>query len=304
MHAGFDTTAANRDPDRLVPLDAARALGAQGGSAAVHDEFFTTTGVDTPVAVAARIGRRSRAELRNARGRRRDPDRHLRNRNALRGNAGEGVGDERGSRPCSSRRCRRSRRWSGRTASCAASPSRTPPATPPRGRRRARAARAHRRARARRCSRPRSLPRTVWEIDGMSRACGRRRGLARARSRARPRALRVEAAREPAQLDAIAPSLRTFDEAVAYPPNQVVIGNLAPEDLWELPRPWWKHPVDGASPEGACGDVDGRRPRSIELLARRRPVRPDPTRRASPRPASCRCSTATGSSARSRPTHE
>ena len=59
--------------------------------------------------------------------------------------------------------------------------------------------------------------------------------------------------REPAQLDAIAGALRSFDEAVAYPPNQVVIGNLAPEDLWELPRPWWKHPVEGGAPAGAWG---------------------------------------------------
>ena len=52
--------------------------------------------------------------------------------------------------------------------------------------------------------------------------------------------------REPAQLDAAAGALRTFDDAVAYPPNQVFIGNLAPEDaLGPAPRPWWRHPVDG-----------------------------------------------------------
>jgi glycine/sarcosine/betaine reductase complex component C subunit beta len=53
----------------------------------------------------------------------------------------------------------------------------------------------------------------------------------------------------------IATSLRTFDDAVAYPPNQVVIGNLRPEDLWERERPWWKQPVDDPSPHGAFGDI-------------------------------------------------
>ena len=36
--------------------------------------------------------------------------------------------------------------------------------------------------------------------------------------------------------------LRTFDEAVAYGPNQVFIGNMRPEDLWKLERPWWGPP--------------------------------------------------------------
>ena len=55
----------------------------------------------------------------------------------------------------------------------------------------------------------------------------------------------------------IATSLRTFDDAVAYPPNQVVIGNLRPEDLWGRERPWWKQPVDDASADGTFGDIGG-----------------------------------------------
>ena len=66
VHAGFDTTEANRDPDRLVPLDAARALVQAGRIGRIHDEFFTTTGVDTPVAVSTRMGQEIGAELRNA----------------------------------------------------------------------------------------------------------------------------------------------------------------------------------------------------------------------------------------------
>jgi glycine reductase len=66
VHAGFDTTEANRDPNRLVPLDAARALVEAGRIGRIHDEFFTTTGVDTPVAVSTRMGQEIGVELRNA----------------------------------------------------------------------------------------------------------------------------------------------------------------------------------------------------------------------------------------------
>ena len=33
--------------------------------------------------------------------------------------------------------------------------------------------------------------------------------------------------------------LRSYAQAVAYPPNQAFIGNLAPEALFDIPRPWW-----------------------------------------------------------------
>jgi glycine reductase complex component B subunit gamma len=63
VHAGFDTTAANEDPNRLVPLDAARALERQGRIGRIHDAFYTTSGVDTPVATAAKFGKEIAAEL-------------------------------------------------------------------------------------------------------------------------------------------------------------------------------------------------------------------------------------------------
>ena len=50
----------------------------------------------------------------------------------------------------------------------------------------------------------------------------------------------------------IAPRLRTFEEALAYPPHQVFLGNLRPEALWEIERPWWGHPGD-AKREGPFG---------------------------------------------------
>ena len=47
--------------------------------------------------------------------------------------------------------------------------------------------------------------------------------------------------------------LRSFDAAVTYAPHQVMIGNLAPESLWDRPRPWHAAPVAGASAEGPAG---------------------------------------------------
>jgi hypothetical protein len=61
--------------------------------------------------------------------------------------------------------------------------------------------------------------------------------------------------REPAKYAALAAALRTYEDAVAYAPNQVFVGNLPPDDLWERPRSWWQHPVEGASPRGATGDI-------------------------------------------------
>src|SRR5215207_11603737 len=62
-------------------------------------------------------------------------------------------------------------------------------------------------------------------------------------------------AREPDQLERLTASLRSYDDAVAYPPNQVFVGNLAPADLWERPRTWWEHPVKHAAAQGRFGDV-------------------------------------------------
>jgi betaine reductase len=42
----------------------------------------------------------------------------------------------------------------------------------------------------------------------------------------------------------LAPALRTYADALGYPPHQVFIGNLGPAALWEVERPWWRHPVE------------------------------------------------------------
>jgi hypothetical protein len=50
-------------------------------------------------------------------------------------------------------------------------------------------------------------------------------------------------------------SLRTFDEAVNYLPNQVYIGNNKPADLRKDPQPWVGKNVDGASRNGKLGEI-------------------------------------------------
>jgi glycine reductase len=56
VHGGFDTTVANLDPNRLVPLDAVRALEDEGRIGRLHPFLYTTTGNGTATATAARLG--------------------------------------------------------------------------------------------------------------------------------------------------------------------------------------------------------------------------------------------------------
>jgi len=60
---------------------------------------------------------------------------------------------------------------------------------------------------------------------------------------------------EPSLLQPILSHLRPFDQAVAYPPNQVFIGNLDPDQLWDAPTPWYKNPVPNASRWGEFGEI-------------------------------------------------
>jgi glycine reductase complex component B subunit gamma len=63
VHGGFDVTLANEDPNRLVPLDSARAFEAEGRIGRLLGDFYTTTGNGTPVATATRFGQEIGAEL-------------------------------------------------------------------------------------------------------------------------------------------------------------------------------------------------------------------------------------------------
>jgi betaine reductase len=58
-----------------------------------------------------------------------------------------------------------------------------------------------------------------------------------------------------AALDRIAPHLRSYAEAMAYPPNQAYIGNLDPDALAGMPRPWFGQGLAGASPQGPFGEI-------------------------------------------------
>lgn len=56
-------------------------------------------------------------------------------------------------------------------------------------------------------------------------------------------------------LDKILNNLRSFDEAVAYPPNQVFIGNMRPEGLKEYERPWTNSPIKEAERFSLWGEI-------------------------------------------------
>jgi len=49
--------------------------------------------------------------------------------------------------------------------------------------------------------------------------------------------------------------VRKFEEAVSYPPNQVFIGNMHPDQLHQVPQPWWQHPVENSRTEGPFGEI-------------------------------------------------
>ena len=66
VDGGFATTAANDDPNRLLPLDTARALEREGAIGRLHNEFLVTVGNGTSVATARRFGVEWAAELRKA----------------------------------------------------------------------------------------------------------------------------------------------------------------------------------------------------------------------------------------------
>jgi glycine/sarcosine/betaine reductase complex component C subunit beta len=55
-------------------------------------------------------------------------------------------------------------------------------------------------------------------------------------------------------LAALHGALRSYDDALGYPPHQVLIGNLEPASLWDLERPWWRHRVEPQA-EGPYGVI-------------------------------------------------
>ena len=55
-------------------------------------------------------------------------------------------------------------------------------------------------------------------------------------------------------LSSLTQGLRSYEDALAYAPHQVLIGNLQPEALWDVERPWWTNPVE-ARPQGPYGVI-------------------------------------------------
>jgi glycine reductase len=64
IHGGYDATYAREDPDRVVPVDALRALERQGAFGALDDRLYVTVGVGTAVANARRFGQEIAKDLR------------------------------------------------------------------------------------------------------------------------------------------------------------------------------------------------------------------------------------------------
>ncbi len=49
--------------------------------------------------------------------------------------------------------------------------------------------------------------------------------------------------------------LRSYEEVVSYPPNQVYIGSMKPEELQNYEMPWYDKKVEGGKREGKLGEI-------------------------------------------------
>ena len=49
--------------------------------------------------------------------------------------------------------------------------------------------------------------------------------------------------------------LRSFKEAINYPPHQVFIGNKFPDELNDIPNPWYEHPLQDGKRNGPFGEI-------------------------------------------------
>jgi hypothetical protein len=49
--------------------------------------------------------------------------------------------------------------------------------------------------------------------------------------------------------------LRSYEEVVAYPPNQTYIGAMRPDDLAKVPQPWYENNVENASRFAKYGEI-------------------------------------------------
>ena len=66
VDGGFSTVVPDEDPDRMLPVDAARELEREGAIGRLHTDYLVTTGNGTAVAAAKRFGVEWAAELHKA----------------------------------------------------------------------------------------------------------------------------------------------------------------------------------------------------------------------------------------------
>ena len=64
-----------------------------------------------------------------------------------------------------------------------------------------------------------------------------------------------EIEKDPTLLKPVLEHLWSFEKAVSYPPNQVFIGNLDPDDLLRIPLPWYKNLSNNSSRWGTFGEI-------------------------------------------------
>jgi betaine reductase len=56
-------------------------------------------------------------------------------------------------------------------------------------------------------------------------------------------------------LEEIQKRLRSFNDVLSYAPNQVFIGNLAPDELLKINQPWYNNPIENDSRFGSFGEI-------------------------------------------------
>jgi betaine reductase len=69
---------------------------------------------------------------------------------------------------------------------------------------------------------------------------------------------RREIERDPATASQLSMHLRSYVDALAYPPNQTFIGNLSPDALARLPRPWFERDAQALA-QGPFGEIVSQR---------------------------------------------
>lgn len=55
--------------------------------------------------------------------------------------------------------------------------------------------------------------------------------------------------------DKVKENMQSYEETVAYPPNQCYIGNIKPEELENINQPWYENNLENASRDGKYGDI-------------------------------------------------